>query len=377
MPLKNLYTEKSFKEYQWEQRATLFGNRRYIFHIFIWILSAVMFYVVNPENAEISKIYPNPSLHIEKFALAIRIISTIVGLIISAFFIYTFLLLIIPFSKYKAQNRFIVLSIILQIFLFFIIMAVTIVLNHRMSFFNFGLIIQSWISIIYIQFNFLALYFFLDIFDKQNAIKKYSNLLEQRLIAESKFLSSQINPHFLFNTINNIYSLSMKDKGRTIIGIEKLESLIEYIHYKSQKEFITLDDEIKFLNSYIDLELLRYQNTSLDVQFDVNGQTDEIVIAPLILITFIENAFKHGIKNNKKNPFIHISLEVTEDKKIHFEIINPINEQQQHSLDKNIGGIGMINTMRRLELIYPSLHKIKTTNKNNIFSVELSIHTDD
>src|SRR5690606_38022683 len=158
-----------------------------------------------------------------------------------------------------------------------------------------------------------------------------------------------------------------------ILGIEKLEYLIEYIHNKSQSEYIRLDDEVTFLKSYIDLELLRYQKTQPDVQIDINGSLDSVYIAPLILITFIENAFKHGVRNNKTNPFIHISIEAFSDKII-FEIINGINPdhniETDHNLDKKIGGIGIQNTLRRLELLYPDAHRIRFNKRNNSYSVE-------
>lgn len=375
---QNTFLHDTFGAYQREQIQTLFGKKRYLFHLGIWIASAVIYFFMNPDSADVIKIGETAEGLTNKFSIAIRIVSTFIGIVISALFIYSFLLVVIPYSKFRAQKRYILFSIGLQSIIFFVLIIGIIIWKVADPTLPHEILIHSWLSIVYIQFFFIALYFFLEIYDKQKTIKSYSQLLENRIIAETKFLNSQINPHFLFNTLNNIYALSIKDKEKTIIGIETLESLIEYIHKKSHSEFIPLNDEIKFLNSYIELELLRYQKPTPDIHIEVNGEIDKVYIAPLILITFVENAFKHGVKNNKTNPFIHISIEVVENK-IVFEILNSVPDKtvpSQHDLDHKIGGIGIQNTIRRLELLYPDNHKLRISHKGRVHSVELSINTE-
>ncbi|MBX9449888.1 MAG: histidine kinase [Taibaiella sp.] len=220
-----------------------------------------------------------------------------------------------------------------------------------------------------LQLSFLSFYYFWDIYDKQLTLTSYQEVLEQRVEAESNFLNAQVNPHFLFNTLNNIYSLTFNDTKEAKLSIEKMLSLISYIHDESGSNWIDLNTEIEFLKSYLNLELLRNKENNVRLIFEVDGDLNGKRIAPLILINFIENAFKHGVKSNLQKSYINIRIDVYEQN-IVFVIRNKKGEKH-HDLDKQIGGIGLKNVKRRLELIYPRNYDLKIKDKKGYYEVKL------
>ena len=199
------------------------------------------------------------------------------------------------------------------------------------------------------------------------------NLLKQeKLKAELNYLKGQIHPHFLFNTLNNLYSLALDKHNKTAESILKLSSLLNHMLYESDKEFIEIDKEIGIIKDYINLEKLRHKD-DLVISFDVKGKTEGIIISPLLFLPFIENAFKHGISQKRKNNWIVILLEIKGDE-LKFEVENSkplINEETE--LKK---GIGLKNVRRRLELIYKDKFDLFTTDKGDSFAISLDIRND-
>jgi two-component system LytT family sensor kinase len=176
-----------------------------------------------------------------------------------------------------------------------------------------------------------------------------AELKNEMLEAESKFLKSQINPHFLFNTMNNIYSLAQVKSEQTPDAILRLSGILRYVLYDSEKKKVKLSQEIEYLKQYIDLSLLKDEDKSnVTVQIDELNSLDP-EIAPLILIPFVENAFKHSNVEDKENGFIDIRLNVN-DTGLFFEVKNSIGSSIQKD---ETGGVGLENVVRRLELLYP------------------------
>lgn len=200
--------------------------------------------------------------------------------------------------------------------------------------------------------------------------KQKSDIANEMLNAEILLLKSQVNPHFLFNTLNSIYSLANKRSEKTANAIVRLSNLIRYMLYDADKEVVSLEQEIEYLNNYIQLQKLRLYNY-IDIHFDIEGETEGISIAPMILIPFVENAFKHGIDNSKKS-FINIKLKVT-DIDMEFKVENSISSVTGHSKEKT-SGIGIKNVKRRLNLLYPDKYILYTKKETDKYLIKLNIN---
>lgn len=197
--------------------------------------------------------------------------------------------------------------------------------------------------------------------------KVKSNLENENLIAELAFLKSQINPHFLFNSLNNIYSLAYQKSEKTPEAILKLSEIMRYMLYESNEDKVELSNEIRYLENYIELQKLRFKD-NIYIKFEINGDPLGLMITPLVLISFVENAFKHGIATDSENP-ISISLNLS-DGKLLFHVSNI-----KSSMNKDItGGIGLQNVQRRLSLIYKDRYRLQIDDTNDIYNCELYLN---
>jgi LytS/YehU family sensor histidine kinase len=201
----------------------------------------------------------------------------------------------------------------------------------------------------------------------QEKVRK--ELENQKLRAELSYLKMQVNPHFLFNALNNIYSLAISEKGKkTGDSIMKLSELLRYVLYEKEDEHnkVSLEKEIKHINSYIDLVKLRYEN-GIYINFSIEGDTSNKRIAPLLLFPLIENASKHGVLNDPNKP-TNIDLDVS-DSSIRFTIKNHKNAY----LKDEVGGIGIQNVQKRLDLLYPNQYTLKVDETSDQFIVDLHL----
>jgi two-component system, LytTR family, sensor kinase len=209
-----------------------------------------------------------------------------------------------------------------------------------------------------------ALKFMMDWFVNE---KVKTDLENQKLIAELAFLKSQINPHFLFNTLNNIYSLAYQQSDKTPAAILKLSEIMRYMLYESNEDMVDLSKEIRYLENYIELQRLRFKNEAF-VTLEICGHADNQKIMPLVLIAFVENAFKHGVATEEKNPIV-ISICIEHDK-LRFKIRNKVN-----NLNKDeTGGIGLMNVKRRLNLFYKDHFNLEISNERGYYTSELLLH---
>ncbi len=194
---------------------------------------------------------------------------------------------------------------------------------------------------------------------------------KERVSAELSFLKTQINPHFFFNTLNNIYSMAERNSDQTGKSILLLSNLMRYMLYDTNQGKILLTKEIKHLEEYISLQRLRIPTTEkIEITFNCTGSTHGVWIEPLIFLSFIENAFKHGISYNSKS-FISISIAVT-DNNLDFKVVNS-KKATVRQTEKLHNGIGMANTHRRLQLLYPKLHKLSIRDEEEFYFIHLSI----
>ena len=199
--------------------------------------------------------------------------------------------------------------------------------------------------------------------------RQQKELEKVRLSTELAFLKNQVSPHFFFNTLNNIYSLIEIDKNNAQEAILKLSKLMRYLLYESEQGVVKLDQEIEFMNNYIDLMKLRLSN-KVDLQISFPDSSNGIMIPPLLFIPFIENAFKHGISYKEKS-FIHISLMIQQED-IYFECSNSIVSNGD-SKNSPFSGIGLENVSKRLNLLFPDKHNIKLSQTDSVFNIKLMI----
>ncbi len=208
-------------------------------------------------------------------------------------------------------------------------------------------------------------------FNMQKLNQRIIETEKERIDSELQSLKSQINPHFLFNSLNVIYSLALKENESTPEVVLKLSDILRYVIYDSKQAKVLLSSEISLLKKYIDIQKYRIEN---DASINLNDKTEyDAMIAPLIFLTLLENSFKHGIKSDIENVFINIKLH-SNKKKVYFEIENNKSETEQNPHKPY--GVGLENIRKRLALEYPDKHELKIQDKNNKFMVYLEIEHD-
>lgn len=198
--------------------------------------------------------------------------------------------------------------------------------------------------------------------------KRYDDLKDQKQVAEISYLKAQINPHFLFNTLNSLYALTIQKSDLAPIAVLKLSGIMRYVVTESSQEFVTLEKEINYISDYIQLQKIRLDE-SVNFKYEIKGQLLNKSIAPLILIPFIENAFKYGI-NPDEDSFIHISIE-TDEKYIILDVENSIVNSIVDEASKTEEGLR--NTQKRLEIIYPNKHELTINETEKKYEVTLKI----
>lgn len=204
------------------------------------------------------------------------------------------------------------------------------------------------------------------VFQYRKGIQK---LKSDKLEAELMLLKNQINPHFFFNTLNNLYSLIKKDADAAQDYVLKLSDLMRFTIYDSGKPNVKLSDEIDYLINFIDLQTSRYHK-EIDINFEKKIQNSNASIVPLLFINLLENAFKHGVEKATEDAFVHIQL-IENDEKISFTVKN--NYEVDGTSEPK--GIGLTNLRNRLNLIYPNSHQLSHNIENGVYTATLEIYT--
>ncbi|MEM1322689.1 MAG: histidine kinase [Bacteroidota bacterium] len=200
------------------------------------------------------------------------------------------------------------------------------------------------------------------------------DLQTQTMQSELKFLKSQINPHFLFNTLNNLYALTLKKSDKAPEIVIKLSEMMRYMLYECNEKRVLLNKEVNYIRNYLDLERLR-QGKNVEINFEVSGQVTTQKIAPLMFIPFLENSFKHGLNNQISHGFVNIFLEVA-DQQVRMYIENSKPDTLPQQSHKRSGGIGLVNVRRRLNLLYPNQHELTIKDNPKTYGVQLEIELD-
>lgn len=230
---------------------------------------------------------------------------------------------------------------------------------------------------------YLSIKYFRDTISIQKKIltlEKDNFALERdNLALELDFLKSQINPHFLFNTLNSIYTRTVDIDEQASDLVLKLSDLMRYSLYGVNEEKVPLSEELEYIQNYLDLEKYRHSEELVNISFAMDGTTAGYKIAPLLLISFVENAFKHGVNLSRKSSYVYVSA-VIEDGILYFTVQNSLPDQLKNtsgnSSSKKSGGIGLVNTHKRLNLLYPDLYKLTSHKTEDEYEVMISIKLD-
>jgi sensor histidine kinase YesM len=198
-------------------------------------------------------------------------------------------------------------------------------------------------------------------------IRSTLTLKKEQQQMELSHLQSQVNPHFFFNMLNNLYGLVHKDSKKAQTLILKLSDMMRYSIYDGQKSSVTLAEEVEYLKNYIALHKMRYHK-EIAIEFHTDIQDETSKILPLLFIILLENAFKHGVENLHEHAFVNIRL-IANENEIHFTVENNFDAE---ALAEETG-IGLKNLKRRLELFYPKKHSVSFTSEENIYTSQLTI----
>ncbi|MEP6466334.1 MAG: histidine kinase [Parafilimonas sp.] len=193
-------------------------------------------------------------------------------------------------------------------------------------------------------------------------------LLKANLNAELQLLRAQVHPHFLFNTLNNIYAFILSNSPQAQELVQKLEKLLHYMINECEEPLVSLPKEIAMLNDYLELEKVRYGNR-LDLQTEIQNGVENKMITPLLLIPFVENSFKHGTSKMLKEPWIKLFIQ-TDENVLHFSLTNSKPAEENINIKK---GIGLANVKKRLELLYPQNHLLIIESTTHTFTVNLQV----
>jgi two-component system, LytTR family, sensor kinase len=330
-------------------------------HLLFWMISIVLFTVV--------LIYTRGDFNFYSIdlRLTVNILITIGFLAIS---VYLNLLWLIPafFNKRK-------------FFLFFLLelanILLFILLNYFATYFFEGGKHPTFLTEFIAEFILVLLFLIIstllkvmrDSITLQDVELRMKEVEKQKIEAELRALKSQVNPHFFFNTLNSLYSLSLDKSDKAPELILKLSDLMRYVIYESSDEMGPVGKQLEFLQSYIYLERLR-TGENLRIDFQVKGDNFDLKIAPLLYIAFVENAFKHGSKSKDDHPYIEIIFNLEHRDRVVFIIENSVDPLPE----KNPGtGIGLSNVKKRLSLLYPGRHELKISATSSCYRVELVI----
>ncbi len=333
-------------------------------HFIFWSVFIFSFYLL---------IFGLEGFSLQKFTPT-RTLSTFLTIFYISIAVYINLLILIPyFLKRKKYISFGLLQIINIVFIITLNLFSSLLIENanisEVNIFNEFIYEAILISLFISITTFLKL--LRDWINFQEDSIKFKETQRQKLEAELKLLRGQINPHFLFNTLNNLYALSLDKSDKTPNLILKLSDLMRYMLYDCRDSYVLIDKEISFIKNYLELEKIRIGDKA-NVEMKVNGSTGLQQIAPLLFIPFIENAFKHGCNRQLNHSFIKINFDIEKQGVIKFCIENT-KEEKDYLKDTKYSGIGIENVKKRLILLYPEKHSLKISDNQNVFKVELII----
>lgn len=335
--------------------ATIILRSRILQHVVFWLFS---FYVL-------LKVF-----QLSETIATIDLIYTLMFLLGISGAVYVNVLFLIP--QFLAKRKYLPYCILIVMNLGF------------WSFFNI-ILFEDLIDFIFPGYYFISYYEFIDIlkftlsfigistlfklsrgwFQMLEAENRIMRLESENLSSELKTLKDQLNPHFLFNSMNNIHAMAIKSADKTQALVRHLSDLLRYTLYETSEDFVPLENEVNFLKNYIELQRVRIES-NVELNLIIKGELKNKTIAPLLLMPLIENAFKHGMKGDIEDTFVRV--EISCESQICIIIENNNGEVSNYSI---ASGIGLKNVKRRLELLYPDQHIFNIHSEGKTFKVEL------
>lgn len=286
--------------------------------------------------------------------------------------VYTFNYYLIPKILLKNKRiKFIAFAFVAIVLFFYIQLLLTLLLvvklltsGHRL-FPEMIDVMMLFFNMFFVVFIAIAIKFY-----KRWGEKDYreQQVQKEKIEAELQMLKTQINPHFLFNTLNSIYVLALKNSQQTANVVIKLSDILDYILYRMDAPWIAISSEIQIIENYIELEKIRFTDR-VSLTFTSDLKSKDIQIPPMLIIPFIENAFKHGVAKSMEKSWIKIAIDETD------QILEVVvsNSKSQNPTKRNTGGIGLMNVKKRLDLLFRDGYKLDITEKTNRYDVYLSI----
>ena len=328
-----------------------------IFHFLFWLLYTMVFYAVTIKY-NVNTIIP----HYIFITAAVQI-----GLV---YFISNFL-----FKKYYQKGKPVLFSFLaFSSILYFIpvVWMITMIISKiNVTFSKLFTIDLLLVYLVTLVIVFISVSVTL-LSEKERKKNELAHFEREKKEMELFALKSQIDSHFLFNTLNNIYGLTLRKSDLAPQSVLYLSEILNFVLYETKNDFYPLSKEIQLLKFYIELEKMRFGD-SCSIDFEANDKDDVSFITPLILFTFLENSFKHGVSKTTHNPWVRIRLKsgVSE---IFFEIENSVPENSDNSTQDENKGIGLENIRRRLTLLYPQMHKLITRRDEKSFYAGLTLY---
>ena len=332
-----------------------FSRRPWVLHVLFWLLVFVMMLLAGPGNS----------------ISTLEVVRKLINLAFYILVVYINLGYLIP--KFLSQKNFMTYCLLLLA-----MVAVFTPIKVLLLYITYDEVDPREFLVMNQQYIFLLLFLIAGgstvikiISDWQRHQRDRKDLETQRMQSEIKFLKSQINPHFLFNTLNSLYALTLKKSDKAPEIVIKLSEMMRYMLYECNERRVPLYKEVNYIQNYLDLEKLRQSGQS-DIQFKVEGQVTDQSIAPLIFIPFLENSFKHGLNHQLGDGYVHVIMKVL-DNKLLLRILNSKPLQAPVPSDRSNGGIGLANVQRRLNLLYPNQYKLDILDSDKEHIVELSL----
>jgi len=334
-------------------------NYKILFHLFFWLvyIGSITLFFGNMIN------------------IKVVFIRTVISAFFNAILVYGNLYFLMP--KYFEKRKYIMYLLLIHLLLLLVTVSRafsdysfrllfkdnTVISHYFFSTLHFMSIVISGYMILLLS---MSLKFIKDYFVNINLRHR---LEYQKVESELKQLKNQINPHFLFNVLSNIYSLAYRKSDNTPVMIAKLSDMMRYVLYDCSAKKVPLTKEISYLQDFIALHQL-YKENKMNIIFEVEGDPEKIMIQPLLLLPLFENCFKHGNLADIKHGWMKSKIKISENL-LELTISNTFSKRLL--TEKKSGGIGLKNTRSRLELLYPNNYSLKMHSKNHIFSLQLSI----
>jgi len=341
----------------WPTRIYDLITQRVVYHTFFWLVLLLLLTLIDRTG--------------QSFAFSLS--NELINILFYAAIVYFNLLYLIP--NYLTKKKFFTYCGLL-------ILATLIItpLKVLVLYFKFSSLPQVQEELLQnMNYYFLVTFFiagsstiFKIITDWARHLRERQELQTQTMRSELRFLKSQINPHFLFNTLNNLYALTLKKSDKAPDIVIKLSEMMRYMLYECNEKEVLLSKEVNYIKNYLDLERLR-QGKNVDIRFTVEGEVGDKKIAPLMFTPFLENSFKHGLSHNISAGYVDIKLDTT-DGIVNFYIENSKPDAPMPKGDRRSGGIGLVNIHRRLNLLYPNNYDLKIEDRPQSYAVRLQLN---